>query len=1456
MKAKKFITFFLAIIMVFGTLVIVPKPAIPVSAAGNRFLAPIEPPVADSIPISTRAELEMIRNNLNGKYHLTADIDLSGVEWIPIGTTTINGGDRFSGIFDGQGHVVYNLKLSNSEYICNGLFGTTGGTIKNIGMEGIDINIISASSIKIGGICGYLNGGQIDNCYSSGSIIISTEGHGIASVGGICGSTINAISNSYNACLISVSSWDASAGGICGDGGGTYNNCYNSASIRVSYDGSSNNPSVQAGGICGQGGSFIKCHNSGSVTAYATSSSSWVGSGTPYISSAAGGICGSNGEPNRQRVIHGCYNTGDVLATSISAERPSWGNNASSQAGGISGSSFNCDIQNSYNSGSITSVASDVIDHWVTTSKAGGISGGINSTKVSDCYNSGDVFSSSEGYRSSTINSSNAGGICGTTDSNGYIESCVVLSASINAQNTTNPDNHHSALVTSGRITKTNNLALYNISGNAVDDSDGRITSDQAKEQSTYEKLSWDFGTVWGINPAINQGYPYLLVESPKANQNTIKIKESEPLKVDIGKTISLSAELLDERGARAANQSGITWSVSDSSIASISTTSGSAVTLTGKKAGKCTVTAKSPDGSADSREITVQGGKRIEIKEKGPFEINAGEELKFNAELYDEDGKKADVQDIHWGISSVGDEKVASLAITLLPSSSATVIGLKGGKCTVTAFAPGGISDSREITVKGTKIIIEEKGPFEINTGDTLKLTAKLLDENNKPLKDQSGIKWSVGDNKVLEIVSTSASSSGSTVTLKGLMNGKCVIAAKAPDGGSDTSEIVVHGIKIKILENGRFVIGKNGALEEGPFVIGVTETLILNAQLVDKNDDLLEKQSGIKWEIEGDKILEIVSQSTSSEGSKITLKGIRDGKCTVVAKSPDGSSDSREVNIYELASPAYMSYLYSLPFNPVEYIEKMMKDVKAVKDANPNQLEAIKRKNDGKNWDKFCEFFNTWIVEYGMPLKDASGKGNELTKRIHYFRNDLNRAPKTLGELKNEREKWKPLSAVLSIYHMYGDNGEYNIKFVAKNGENHEAIYSFYVSALTWLNPTLLHQTWSNSPLLDASIDFRNMATYNYVGPDNASGHELCDVNPWEAWGNIEGDNNEYNKILDAANTLKFINNVVWAHNLLKFMQWFYDQDTTAEIACPVDVAVYNDKGTLVGRIIDNVIDESIVNKDNIAFHVIGDTKYISFSSDDTYTFNLLGTDEGSMDFTIVKKDLSTDKVISEKKFNKVPLHNGKQMTTKVGKDTNVSDIRLFVTDGKQVLGEISESGNSSVTVIPFTDVHESDWFYDTVCGVYAENLMVGTSATTFGPRGNVTLAQAITMAARVHAGGDDSFKNAGGGNWYDVYVNYAIKNGIVRSNDFTNYNANATRAQMAYIFANVIPADKQTTKSSLIPPDVKESDKYGKEIYMLYRAGILNGSDSRGTFNPNNNITRAEAAAILLRVHVLLK
>ena len=170
-------------------------------------------------------------------------------------------------------------------------------------------------------------------------------------------------------------------------------------------------------------------------------------------------------------------------------------------------------------------------------------------------------------------------------------------------------------------------------------------------------------------------------------------------------------------------------------------------------------------------------------------------------------------------------------------------------------------------------------------------------------------------------------------------------------------------------------------------------------------------------------------------------------------------------------------------------------------------------------------------------------------------------------------------------------------------------------------------------------------------------------------------------------------------------------------------------------------------------------------------------------------------------------------------------------------------------------FTDVSDQ-WFADAIAKVCELGLMKGNGDDMFRPAGEVTLAEAITIAVRlnsIYRGLGDSFP--AGTPWYQPYVKYAVANDIIDYDDFQDYGVPATRAQMAYIFANALPDRelKQINKIASLPDVVDDDDRnpYGEEIFTLFRAGILTGSDSAGTFQPDLPITRAEAAAIIIRM-----
>lgn len=170
-------------------------------------------------------------------------------------------------------------------------------------------------------------------------------------------------------------------------------------------------------------------------------------------------------------------------------------------------------------------------------------------------------------------------------------------------------------------------------------------------------------------------------------------------------------------------------------------------------------------------------------------------------------------------------------------------------------------------------------------------------------------------------------------------------------------------------------------------------------------------------------------------------------------------------------------------------------------------------------------------------------------------------------------------------------------------------------------------------------------------------------------------------------------------------------------------------------------------------------------------------------------------------------------------------------------------------------FTDVAANIWYAGSVENAYELGLVEGTSKTTFSPNDPVTISSTLALACRLYStyyGDNATF--TGGTVWYQPYVDYAIEKGIITSGQYSDYNANATRRQFAAIMAKALPASALKSINTVEDggiPDVASGSASYNEIYTLYRAGILTGSDKAGTFLPETTIDRASVAAILTRM-----
>ena len=196
------------------------------------------------------------------------------------------------------------------------------------------------------------------------------------------------------------------------------------------------------------------------------------------------------------------------------------------------------------------------------------------------------------------------------------------------------------------------------------------------------------------------------------------------------------------------------------------------------------------------------------------------------------------------------------------------------------------------------------------------------------------------------------------------------------------------------------------------------------------------------------------------------------------------------------------------------------------------------------------------------------------------------------------------------------------------------------------------------------------------------------------------------------------------------------------------------------------------------------------------------------------------------------------------------NITNVSGAIDDA---IGGFNISPRTEYTKDTFIDIDENQWYAPSIMLVYELGIMSGKGDRMFDPYGSVLISEAVAMAARVHSiynGGATDFPT--GTPWYQVYVDYAIENSIIQIDDFSDYNKMATRAEMVYIFSNSVPLDEYTEINTIETlPDITETARFGQNVYRLYRAGILTGNDSFGTFTPDANITRAQAAAIIVRV-----
>ena len=218
---------------------------------------------------------------------LDKNIDLTGKEWTPIGTSFSN---SYTGTFDGGNHTITGLTINQSATSNVGLFASIaeGGTVKNLTLK--DVNITADSNA--GAIAGE-NRGTIENCSVSGSVTSSSNN---SYVGGITGWNYRGtITDCHSSATVEGKAY---VGGIAGQSDATITACYSTGSVTATKNNTTGYSF--AGGVVGynNGAVLIACYATGSVSG-----------GGDFV----GGVVGSN----ENGTLTACYHaTGKVSGAS------------------------------------------------------------------------------------------------------------------------------------------------------------------------------------------------------------------------------------------------------------------------------------------------------------------------------------------------------------------------------------------------------------------------------------------------------------------------------------------------------------------------------------------------------------------------------------------------------------------------------------------------------------------------------------------------------------------------------------------------------------------------------------------------------------------------------------------------------------------------------------------------------------------------------------------------------------------------------------------------------------------------------------------------------------------------------------------------------------------------------------------------------------------------------------
>ena len=183
-----------------------------------------------------------------------------------------------------------------------------------------------------------------------------------------------------------------------------------------------------------------------------------------------------------------------------------------------------------------------------------------------------------------------------------------------------------------------------------------------------------------------------------------------------------------------------------------------------------------------------------------------------------------------------------------------------------------------------------------------------------------------------------------------------------------------------------------------------------------------------------------------------------------------------------------------------------------------------------------------------------------------------------------------------------------------------------------------------------------------------------------------------------------------------------------------------------------------------------------------------------------------------------------------------------------------------NAVTPTLPFTDVKSGDWFYEAVQYVYDKGMMTGVSADRFAPASTTTRGMIVTILYRLEnepaVSGGSAFTDVENGAWYADAVVWAAANDIVNGTSATTFAPNSpiTREQMAailYRYAAYKGYDVSQKADLSGYTDAASISGYAKDALAWANAQKLITGVTDTTLNPQGSATRAQVATILMRL-----